>query len=31
MLIQVVWIGAFLLVANLLWRVGSRRYVAVGG
>ena len=31
LLIQLIWIGAFLLIANLLWRVGSRRYVAVGG
>ena len=31
MLMQLVWIGACLLLANGLWRVGSRRYVAVGG
>jgi ABC-2 type transport system permease protein len=31
MLIQCFWIGAMLLLANFLWRVGSRRYVAVGG
>jgi ABC-2 type transport system permease protein len=31
MLIQCIWIAVFLLAANGLWRVGSRRYVAVGG
>jgi ABC-2 type transport system permease protein len=31
MLIQLVWIGLTLLLANFLWRMGSRRYVAVGG
>jgi ABC-2 type transport system permease protein len=31
MLIQCGWIAAFLFIANFLWRVGSRRYVAVGG
>jgi ABC-2 type transport system permease protein len=31
MLIQCLWIGACFLLANLLWRTGSRRYVAVGG
>lgn len=31
LLMQVVWIGLCLLLANLLWRVGGRRYVAVGG
>ena len=27
---QVLWIGLCLLLANLLWRQGGRRYVAVG-
>jgi ABC-2 type transport system permease protein len=31
MLIQCLWILVCLGVANLLWRVGARRYVAVGG
>jgi ABC-2 type transport system permease protein len=31
MLIQCVWIGACLVLARLLWRIGSRRYIAVGG
>ena len=31
MLIQCAWIAAFLFIANGLWRLGSRRYVAVGG
>ncbi|GAP08036.1 ABC-type uncharacterized transport system, permease component [Anaerolinea thermolimosa] len=31
MLLQMIWIGVILLAANLLWRVGGRRYVAVGG
>jgi ABC-2 type transport system permease protein len=31
LLIQCLWIGICLLVANGLWRVGGRRYVAVGG
>jgi viologen exporter family transport system permease protein len=30
-LIQCVWIAACLVLAHFLWRVGSRRYVAVGG
>jgi ABC-2 type transport system permease protein len=31
MLIQCFWIIVCLALSNLLWRVGSRRYVAVGG
>lgn len=31
MLMQCVWIGLALWIANLLWRAGGRRYVAVGG
>jgi ABC-2 type transport system permease protein len=31
LLMQVLWIGACLLLSNMLWRVGGRRYVAVGG
>ena len=31
MLAQCAWIGLTLLLANLLWRAGGRRYVAVGG
>jgi len=31
LLIQCAWIGACLLLAHLLWRTGSKRYVAVGG
>jgi ABC-2 type transport system permease protein len=31
MLVQAVWIVAGLGLANVLWRIGSRRYVAVGG
>jgi ABC-2 type transport system permease protein len=30
-LIQLVWIGVFFLLAQALWKVGGRRYVAVGG
>ena len=30
-LVQCLWIIIFLAVSNLLWRVGSRRFVAVGG
>jgi ABC-2 type transport system permease protein len=31
MIIQGVWIALCTLIASYLWRVGSRRYVAVGG
>jgi ABC-2 type transport system permease protein len=31
MLLQILWIGISLGLANLLWRIGGRRYVAVGG
>lgn len=31
LLVQCLWIGLTLVLANLLWRVGGRRYVAVGG
>lgn len=31
MLIQCFWIGACLLLARALWRIGSKKYVAVGG
>jgi ABC-2 type transport system permease protein len=31
MLVQLGWIAACWLIANLLWREGGRRYVAVGG
>jgi ABC-2 type transport system permease protein len=31
MLIQCLWIGGALALANVLWRAGGRRYVAVGG
>jgi ABC-2 type transport system permease protein len=31
MLIQCLWIALCILLANVLWRVGGRRYVAVGG
>jgi ABC-2 type transport system permease protein len=31
MLIQCLWIIICLMLANSLWRIGSRRYVAVGG
>ncbi len=31
MLIQLLWIGGCLILANILWREGSKRYVAVGG
>jgi ABC-2 type transport system permease protein len=31
MMIQLFWIGSMYVVASLLWRVGSKRYVAVGG
>jgi viologen exporter family transport system permease protein len=30
-LIQCIWIVVCLVIADFLWRVGSRRYVAVGG
>jgi ABC-2 type transport system permease protein len=30
-LIQLVWIGACYLLAGFLWRLGGKRYVAVGG
>ncbi len=30
-LMQCFWIGACLVAANYLWRIGSRRYVAIGG
>lgn len=30
-LMQVVWMGICLLLANLLWKQGSQRFVAVGG
>jgi ABC-2 type transport system permease protein len=30
-IMQVTWIGICLLLANFIWRLGSRRYVAVGG
>lgn len=30
-LIQVAWIIGCLLLSNLLWKIGSKRYVAVGG
>ncbi len=29
--VQCLWIGLTYILANLLWRVGNRRYVAVGG
>ena len=31
MLLQAAWILAGMALASLLWRIGSRRYVAVGG
>jgi ABC-2 type transport system permease protein len=31
LLVQLIWIGACLLLARALWRVGSKRYIAVGG
>jgi ABC-2 type transport system permease protein len=31
MLIQLVWIAVTMVIANLLWKAGSRRFVAVGG
>ena len=31
MLIQCAWIAACLVIADFLWRLGGRRYVAVGG
>jgi ABC-2 type transport system permease protein len=31
LLLQVVWIGVCMVLARYLWRVGSQRYVAVGG
>jgi ABC-2 type transport system permease protein len=31
MLVQCLWIGGCLLLANGLWGMGSRRFVAVGG
>lgn len=31
LLIQCIWIAACVGLANVLWRVGSKRYVAVGG
>lgn len=31
LLIQCLWIAVVLVIANGLWRVGGRRYVAVGG
>ena len=31
LLVQCLWIAVCYVLANLLWRVGSRRYVAVGG
>ncbi len=31
LLLQVIWIAACIALANYLWRVGSKRYVAVGG
>ena len=31
LLMQAFWIGASLLIANMLWQQGSKRYVAVGG
>ena len=30
-LIQLAWIGGCLLLANVLWKIGGKRYVAVGG
>lgn len=31
LLMQCIWIGVTLLLSSALWRVGGRRYVAVGG
>jgi ABC-2 type transport system permease protein len=31
LIIQCLWIAACWMIANLLWRFGGRRYVAVGG
>lgn len=31
LLVQVIWIGLCLLLSRYLWRLGSKRYVAVGG
>jgi hypothetical protein len=31
MLVQCLWIAACWLLASYLWRVASKRYVAVGG
>ncbi len=31
MLVQLIWIAVMYVLATLLWRVGGRRYVAVGG
>jgi ABC-2 type transport system permease protein len=31
MIIQCLWIVTFLLMAQVLWRIGGRRYVAIGG
>jgi ABC-2 type transport system permease protein len=31
MLIQLLWIVIMYILANLLWRVGGKRYIAVGG
>ncbi len=31
LLMQCLWIAVFLGIADLLWRIGGRRYVAVGG
>lgn len=31
MLVQLVWIAVMYLIAQLLWQVGGKRYVAVGG
>ena len=31
MMIQLAWIAALLVIASALWRVGMKRYVAVGG
>lgn len=31
LIIQFIWIGACIVIAHYLWRVGSKRFVAVGG
>jgi ABC-2 type transport system permease protein len=31
LLVQCLWIAACYIIANLLWRMGGKRYVAVGG